>query len=412
MPDEHAVAASTSTWPIRPVALRSAALLWLIAASLVLAQHLRHETAIGLTAGGTDAFGDDTINFWSAARLALQGRVGDVYDFDKFHVFQTGILDGPIHLYHYSYPPVTILLCLPLGFLPYLWGVAAWFIGGWLSFAAAVRGVWPARSPPAGRVVLYALTVPAVLANAMTGQTGTWTAALIGGGLLALPRRPVVAGVLFGLLVGKPQVALLIPVALLAGRHWKALGVAAATAAVAIAASLFAFGADPWWAFMRREPILRQRILEDGTGVWHLFTSVFVSIRHLPAPVPWACAVQAVVGLIALCIVARTWASAAGQAAKNAVLVVACCLVTPYIQVYDLVATALVPLWLYPLATGNETVRRMWFPASALLLLNPSITPAVALATGVNIGWLLLVPALWLSVRACRPFGWSGRRVV
>src|SRR5258706_16321345 len=75
---------------------------------------------------------------------------------------------------------------------------------------------------PGRGALLLALAAPAVFVNAVRGQNGTWTAALCGGGLSLLERRPLLAGGLLGLLIYKPQLGLLIPVALLAGRHWRA----------------------------------------------------------------------------------------------------------------------------------------------------------------------------------------------
>jgi hypothetical protein len=389
-------------WPLRADIMRAAALIWVAVALFLLASHLRQETAVGLTAGGTLAFADDTINFWAAPRLALEGRVAEIYDFAKFHAFQSSVLGGPIHLYHYSYPPVAILLTLPLGLLPYLWGVAAWFVGGWVAFAASVRRAWPAGGRKPGNCVLYALAAPAVLVNWMTGQSGTWTASLLGGGLMALDRRPILAGILLGALIAKPQMALLVPVALVAARRWAALAACAATAAVLVLASAALFGTDPWWAFVEREPILRRWILEDGTGVWHLFTSVFVSVRHLPASVPAAYAAQGVSCLAALVVVARAWSAPAPQPAKNALLVMSGFFATPYIQVYDLVVATLAPLWLISLPAVNGTERRLRLLGFIPLLLAPLATPMVAQATGVNIGWLLLVPTLCTAVCACR----------
>ena len=78
-------------------------------------------------------------------------------------------------------------------------------------------------SPPAGRgdILLLALAFPAVLVNLGHGQNGFLTAALLGGALVVLDRRPIVAGILFGLLVYKPQFGLMIPLALVAGGHWR-----------------------------------------------------------------------------------------------------------------------------------------------------------------------------------------------
>ena len=54
--------------------------------------------------------------------------------------------------------------------------------------------------------------------NVGHGQNGFLTAALLGGALHWLDRRPWLAGVLIGCLAYKPQFGVLIPVALLAGR--------------------------------------------------------------------------------------------------------------------------------------------------------------------------------------------------
>ena len=53
----------------------------------------------------------------------------------------------------------------------------------------------------------------------------------VGGGLLLLDRRPVLAGILFGALCYKPHFGMLIPVALAASGRWRAFGAAAASAA-------------------------------------------------------------------------------------------------------------------------------------------------------------------------------------
>ena len=64
-----------------------------------------------------------------------------------------------------------------------------------------------------------ALALPPVLVNAITGQAGFLTAALFVGGMALLPKRPFAGGLLLGLLVVKPQLGLVLPFALLAGRR-------------------------------------------------------------------------------------------------------------------------------------------------------------------------------------------------
>src|SRR4029078_5196973 len=97
-------------------------------------------------------------------------------------------------------------LTAPLGFMPYAVGLAFWLIAGWLVFYAALRA-----AIPQGPALLVAFATPAVFVNTVNGQNGTWTAALFGGGLMLLERWPVLSGVLFGLLIYKPHLWLLIP---------------------------------------------------------------------------------------------------------------------------------------------------------------------------------------------------------
>src|SRR4029077_20364009 len=74
--------------------------------------------------------------------------------------------------------------------------------------------------------LLLALAFPAVLINVGHGHNGFLTAALLGGGLVVLDRRPLPAGILFGLMAYKPQFGLMIPIALAAGGYWRSFAAA------------------------------------------------------------------------------------------------------------------------------------------------------------------------------------------
>ena len=102
-------------------------------------------------------------------------------------------------------------------------------------------------------------------------QNGAWTAALFGGGLGLIERKPLIAGGLLGLLVYKPQLGILIPIALLAGRHWRAFAAATIVACTLIALSALIFGAEIWGEYVRNLAVLRTVSLEDGSNVWHRF---------------------------------------------------------------------------------------------------------------------------------------------
>src|SRR5674476_393924 len=101
-------------------------------------------------------------------------------------------LDG----YHYSYPPVMLLLTAPFALIPYVPALFVWLSASWYAFYRALKLAMPRRG-----VLLLALAAPAVLINAVGGQNGCWTAALLGGGLSLLERRPYFAGALFGTMI-------------------------------------------------------------------------------------------------------------------------------------------------------------------------------------------------------------------
>jgi len=81
-------------------------------------------------------------------------------------------------------------------------------------------------------------------------QNSLLTAALFGAGTLWIDHRPILAGLCFGALCYKPHFGLLVPVGLLAGCHWRALGAAFGSAAALCALSLIVFGWETWNGFL------------------------------------------------------------------------------------------------------------------------------------------------------------------
>ena len=110
---------------------------------------------------------------------------------------------------------------------------------------------------------------PATFLTVVWWQNSFLTTALMGGALLALERRPMLAGILFGAMCYKPHFLLLVPVALIAGRYWATLMAAAATGLALTGLSLLLFG----WTRGRRVIATRlaQSVFETGrVGFYHL----------------------------------------------------------------------------------------------------------------------------------------------
>jgi hypothetical protein len=360
------------------------------------------QTAKGLTDGKLQPFGADFINYWTAAYLGLAGRAHEIYNWYAFHHAQEIVVGAPIGPFHYSYPPVLIIMTLPLAVLPYVPALFAWLVSSWFAFYAALRAAMPRSGS-----LLLALAVPAGYINTAGGQNGYWTAAFLGGGLVMLERRPVVAGVLFGLLCYKPHLGLLIPVFLIAGRQWRAFFAASATVIALVAASVLAFGPEIWMEYAASASKLRQWILEDGKDTFHRMLSVFVAMRRLGLDVFAAYAIQAAVAVAAATIVAAAWYRDAPAPIRYSLAVLGTFLATPYLQDYDLIVAAFVVAWLF--ATPGRFPQTPVTIVSALILLAPIFAAPVGKMTGIVLGPLFLIPA-FLMVAGMAPDIFRPRR--
>jgi hypothetical protein len=371
--------------------LRRIAHVWIALAGAFVVFDLYRKTGVGLTDGDGRPIGDDFVNYFSGAYLALHQRVSEIYHWSAYHAFQEQLVGAAVSPnYNYSYPPLALVLTLPLAALPYLPALGVWLIGGWYAFFSALRLAMP-------NAALLALAAPAVFVNTYCGQNGVWTAALLGGGLCLLPRAPVIAGVLFGLQAYKPHLALMVPVALLAGRQWRAMLAAAATVAVLALASLALAGWDGWRAFLDVTPILRKVTLEDADAVWHRNVSVFMMVSRLGGGIAAAYAAQMVAALLAAALVACAWAKDVPAPARNAMVMIGLLFATPYLQDYDLVLGAFIAAWLLSLDTEAKPDTRL---ACASILLMPLLASPLAKLTGLAFGPLFVLPALMLTARA------------
>jgi arabinofuranan 3-O-arabinosyltransferase len=144
------------------------------------------------------------------------------------------------------------------------------------AYVAAVRMIVGQRIG-----ILLACAFPAVLSNFVVGQNGFLSAALLGGALGLMERRPVLAGCLLGLLTYKPHLGMLFPLVLIASGRWRVFFAAAAVAMLVGVTSWAAFGAGTWTAFIHSLPVGSQAILTEGQGDWNKLQSLFGIVRAL-----------------------------------------------------------------------------------------------------------------------------------
>ena len=353
-------------------------------------------TRAGVTNAAGEQLGRDFINYWSGARLAAEGRAALAYDFGAFLAWERAHTAPNAEFKWYGYPPVNMLLTLPLAAMPFAPALFAWL-------AAGTTACWAllARLTDRTAAGLALLAAPAAYLNAVAGQNGLWVAALLGGGLMALPRRPLLAGVLFGLLCFKPHLGLLIPVALMAGGRWRAFAAAAGTVIGLALGSWLLLGPEAWAGFLRNAPFHRE-LLETNETLWPRMPGVFTAVRMAGGEPAAGYALQAVSTLLAAAGVFWIWRRPGSQDVKNAVLVVGAFLATPYAWDYDLVVLVFAAAWL-----AREAGRTGWRPweKTALLatVLSPAATGFIAVNTGVHLAPILLWAVMGMLLRRALP---------
>jgi hypothetical protein len=334
-----------------------------------------------LWSGAAAAGASDFTSFYAAGRQALADPAA-VYAAAAHHAMETAVTGNPGLGYSYFfYPPVLLLLCAPLAILPYGAAYAVWGALQLGAYAWALRRL----VGPTATIAPY-LAFPAGLLALAMGQNAMFTAALFAASTAALlsGRREATAGVLFGLLCYKPHFGLLVPVALVAGRHWRAVVAAAATVAGLAGLSGALFGLDTWSAYVAAFLHATEGVYgttrgggtANGTSVlaWWLI-SPFGLALSLGASRGVALAVQAAAALASAVLVFRIWRRPAAAAAKAAALVAGTMLSVPVILYYDSLPLAVCLAW-----TAVEARRSGWLPWEKSLYL---AAYAVALAAGL-----------------------------
>jgi hypothetical protein len=347
-------------------------------------------TSHGIVDAAGRPVGTDFANVYAAGKMALAGEPAQAYDWPAHHEMQkriSGREDIPYYGWHY--PPAFLLVAALLAALPYL---AALFIYQAATLAAYLAVVQKIAGRP--EAWLLALAFPAVFVNLTHGHNGFITAALLGGALLVLDRRPLLAGALLGCLAYKPQFGLLVPLVLAATGRWRTIGAAAATV-LAIAGLTWAlFGMDVFVAFWRSLPMTQRVILEGAPGFYKI-QSVYAALRQLGVPGGIANAVQMATTLGAAGALVVLWRSAAAFELQAAGLLIGCVLATPYALDYDLVVLA--PAIAFVAAHGMRQGFAPWeLTLLVALWVLPLVARPVAELTAVSLAPVVLLAALSL----------------
>lgn len=316
------------------------------------------------------AIGSDWAPLWAASRVAWSDP-GRLYDFTHLTSLQAPVL-GALPERPFIHPPSALLFTAPFAWLPFWPSLAVFTVAGSLALARAGRAV--------GAHPLLLLAAPPVVLAALAGQPLLLAAAFAAGGVALLPTNERTAGTLLGLAAAiKPPLLLLAPLALVAGRHWRALAWAAAAGCACAALSIALFGIRPWLDWLAALPRFQQLFASSPPLLANALAPSAVALRFGMSahwlPLAAAC--------VAVPVAMATFARCDGAAMRLLALLGGALLVTPYAMNYELAALAPAVLSKPPRSLKDFAIPFVW---------------AASLFAGLSVAGLIAAYA-WLLVR-------------
>jgi alpha-1,2-mannosyltransferase len=337
----------------------------------------------------------DFTSFYAAGALADAGVPALAYDRPAHLAAEERATKPGIKYIYFYYPPIFLAVCMAFAVAPYLASFVIFETTTLLGYLMIVRTIARERGWAS---LVPMLAFPAVPWTLGIGQNSFLSAAIFGGATLLVDSRPVSAGLLFGTLAYKPQLALLVPVALAAARNWRAFWAAAAAALVLSAASLALFGTETWRSFLvafAGSSTAYESAIDRGAMV-----NGFGAVLILGGSPALAYAVQAVVTVAAAFLVAFVWRRRTSLAVRGAALAGAVLLAAPLALFYDFTIAFVAMAWLVRLGRDEG-----FMPWDKTVLMGTFIAPLASRYIGrehVPIATVALVALLVIVVRHAR----------
>jgi hypothetical protein len=318
--------------------------------------------------------------YYLAAQLGRAHGWAAIYDPSVFLPPITAAVGKPLP---YLNPPELAWLVTPLSFLPY--GVAAWLWTAVLLAAFAIVWYLAAPGDRLSRAIhgVGAAALLPVFVGVLFGQVSLVVVAAVALSWWLLSRgRPWLAGLALSVLILKPQIAFMVPLALLLAGYGR---VVLAWIVVSV-------------------PVAIVTLLATGTAVFHHISQSLQLVSAVPGPIqssllrqlPASVAGVGIAAVLSASFVIVWRARGSGPSIPIAVGLLSSMLVSPYVNFYDLAALVLAawlilrsnpPRWQQAITIG------MYVP-----LYGAPIWPLVTLACVC--GWLASLAVL--STRAER----------
>jgi hypothetical protein len=329
-------------------------------------------------------FGQDWMVFYTAARAYFDGDTGLVLDGERLtetinQRYIGSFLSSPLIFHPWLYPPHFLLLLLPFGMLSFAVSYALFMVLTFSAFCLAVARFTRQLIPTGLALLLFPQSAFAYF----TGQNNYLTGSILVGGFSLLGRYPLVGGAVLGVGTYKPQLFVTVPIALLAGRQWKALASAAAMALTLVLGSVAVFGIGfwrDWFKLMLSSSETYQSWLYAGRLIGQ---SVFACAVRAGVSTSFGNALQAIAALFGAICVGWSFHRRAPADLSLCVLLAAALLVSPHVSSQDGILLAAGSLLLFRRTLQDGTRPADYLVTIAVWLVELLDPPALAAAIPV-----------------------------
>ena len=337
--------------------------------------------------------GSDFLQEWTGGYIWSSGMRSELYNPRHFKQIQhdaaiVGFNWPESQYYPMVYPPFYYMVLSPLSQLPYWLAVMVWVLV--LATATATTiWLWTSYYPPAkqhwGKCLFATIAFFPLLVSLNTAHKSVFLLLIICSTYLLLYRKkPLHAGLVFGLIAFKPHVGILIGVVMLLKQQWQFVVGSLATVLILVGLS-FVAGADLCHDFFRQ--CLTMGDFSSNGG--YLFAESHNLTGALSvtfgAGTVWTTVLSlTLAALVLLAIAISTWGdldtSSPRFAIQFSILVLATILLSPHFYIYDL-AIVLLPLAL--IAFQLAQAAKISKDQRVLIWLCVSLFSIVGMATGV-----------------------------
>jgi alpha-1,2-mannosyltransferase len=295
--------------------------------------------------------GTDFLHLYTLGLLAIAHRGADLYDMNSQAVLAAQRVPEAEGIHYLPlYPPQVSIFVVPLAHLSYGWALVLWWVSSAGAYGICCYSVWlacPNLRQHGKTVFVLALAFPPFFHLIAWGQTSA--AALTCFTLiffLLRDRRELLAGLMLGCLIFKPQLGIAAAIVFTFIGAWKIVAGAVLSAAAQLSVGILYYRIDPFRHWLRIlwtvRPLLP--LLEPKPYQTHSLRTFWSMLA--PRFLPWRSGVSLVLYVTSAAVVLG-WTIACWKRSppvslplRYSALLFATVLVSPHLTVYDLVILA------------------------------------------------------------------------